>query len=352
MSTRFLPEGYGSPELLAPLRTTLQALLTDPGTRLGVGVAVSGGADSAMWAVHAALRARDWPALQVHCFHIHHGLQAPADDWLTHVHALAQGLRLPCHSLRVCVETNTRKGTEAAAREARYAGLRQLALYAGVQHILLAHHLNDQTETVLFRLLRGAGPTGLGAMAPSTQRDGLIYLRPWLDVNRDVIKSAATDYARLSGWQHVDDPTNLQDAYARGAVRRRLVPVLDERWPAWRTTLSRHARQARELDALLHEVAEEDLKGLEPSSDFTSFSLAAWRKLSAARQAMVIRHWLAKHRLRAPTEARLRELCRQLADVHALGHDRALRMQHEGHDILCRKGRVLLLLQNHNRENR
>ena len=377
MPERYLPQGYGEPGLLAPLRALLAGLADSgrnayPPTRgpadaaaalqggaaeatrqpLKVAVALSGGADSAMLAVHAAIVRRQLPGIELHCFHIHHGLQEVADHWRGHVHRLAAGLGLACHSLRVEVEGDSGKGVEAAAREARYAGLKRLAIPIGVSHILLAHHRDDQTETVLMRLLRGAGPTGLAAMAPAAGRDGLVYLRPWLDVDRAVIVAAARDYASRSGWTAVDDPTNLDDAYTRGALRRRLVPVLNERWPAWRAILSRHARQARDLAGLLEEIAAEDLGRLEPDDDAAGFSLAAWRGLGPQRQVLALRHWLALHGLRAPTEARMRELCRQLRGLHALGHDRGMRLRHEGHWIVCERGRVRLLRPNDASENR
>ncbi|NYT25897.1 tRNA lysidine(34) synthetase TilS [Alcaligenaceae bacterium] len=348
MPGRYLPAGFGAPALLEPLRAILAGLPAGDGATaapppLRVAVGLSGGADSAMLAVHAAIASRRLPGIELHCFHIHHGLQAVADRWQAHAHRLAAGLGIACHSLRVEVERRSGKGVEAAAREARYAGLKRLAAAAGVSHVLLAHHRNDQTETVLMRLLRGAGPTGLAAMAPVSPRDGLVYVRPWLDVDRQDIVAAAHEYAALSGWEAVDDPTNTDDIYMRGAVRRRLVPVLDERWPAWRTTLARHARQSRELGGLIDEVAAEDFQRLDPDADALGFSLAAWRGLTPVRQALVLRHWLRLHGLRAPTEARLRELCRQLRGLHALGHDRNMRMRHEAHWINCGRGRVRLL---------
>lgn len=359
MSGSYLPPGYGVPDLLAPLRAQLSGLAA-PATDtydhrqqpLRVAVALSGGADSAMLAVHAALTQPQLAGVELHCFHIHHGLQDTADRWRDHAHRLAAGLGMACHSLRVDVEQGSGKGVEGAAREARYAGLKRLADTTGVSHVLLAHHRDDQTETVLMRLLRGAGPTGLAAMAPLSRRDGLIYLRPWLDVDQATILAAANEYAALSGWVAVDDPTNLQDTYTRGALRQHLVPVLAERWPAWRSTLARHARQARDLAGLLDEIAAEDLARLEPDAARLQFSLGAWRLLGEQRQVLVLRHWLALHGLRAPTEARMRELCRQLRGLHALGHDRSMRMCHEGGWIICERGRVRLLLENDARENR
>lgn len=377
MPRQYLPQGYGEAALLKPLRKLFDELIRNHATaiteplpaasaetpvpepagrkatdRLRVAVALSGGADSAMLAVHAAIVVPEYPDIELHCFHIHHGLQQAADAWLQHAHRLAGGLGLPCHSLRVSVAGDSGKGVEAAAREARYAGLKRLASLMDVSHILLAHHLDDQTETVLMRLLRGAGPTGLAAMAPISERDGLFYLRPWLEVDRALILASAHDYARRSGWAPVDDPTNIEDAYTRGAVRRRLTPVLNERWPAWRSILLRHARQARELSGLLEEVAQEDFAGLEPGADGRDFSLAAWRRLGSQRQVLVLRHWLRRYGLRAPTEARMRELCRQLRGLHALGHDRVMRLRHDGHWISCERGRVRLSRINDKPENR
>lgn len=350
MPVSLLPADYaGDTALRSPIGAMFSSLSGGP-RQARVAVALSGGADSAMLAVHAALALREVPGVALHCFHIHHGLQQTADDWCAHAHRLAWGLGLPCHSLRVQVQARSGKGEEAAAREARYQGLARLARQQGVSHILLAHHLNDQAETVLMRLLRGAGPTGLAAMAANSERDGLNYLRPWLDIERSRILAAADHYAARTGWAPVQDPTNIDDAYTRGAVRRRLAPVLDERWPAWRTILARHAHQARELDDLLSDVAAEDFARLDAGTEKTDFSLAAWRALSAPRRVMVLRYWLRLHGLRAPTAARMRELCRQLDGVHALGHDRNLRLRHEQHLICCVRGRVKLLPLNDNQE--
>lgn len=346
--------------MLKPLRAVLKqeadawarAAQSQTQSPLRLGVALSGGADSAMLAVHAAIAVQAFSSIELHCFHIHHGLQATADDWAHHAHRLAAGLGLPCHSLRVVVPAQSGKGVEGAARDARYTGLQQLASFTGVTHVLLAHHRDDQTETVLMRLLRGSGPTGLAAMAPVSLRGGLSYIRPWLEVDRADILTAANRYSQLSAWAPVDDPTNVDDMYTRGAVRRRLVPVLNERWPAWRTILLRHARQARELGELLDEVASSDFARLDASPEASEFSLAAWRALGPQRQTLVLRYWFSLHGLRAPTEARMSELCRQLRGLHALGHDREMRLRHEGHWILCVKGRVSLSPINDSVENR
>lgn len=329
-------QDFGSGPLLQAIDKAVAAL---PGMPRRLGVGLSGGADSAMLAVHAALFARR-AGIELHCLHVHHGLQAPADGWQAHVHDLAQMLRLPCHTRYASVDASGGDGIESAARDARYAALRDLAGLAGLEHVLLAHHRNDQAETVMLRLLRGAGPTGLAAMAPSVRRQGLIYLRPWLDIDRALILQQAQAFADISGWTPVHDPSNADDQYTRAAVRERLVPELDERWPGWQGSLVRHARQSAELREVLEEVAAQDFAQLAPSPDARSFSLAAWRGLSPARQALVLRHWLTQQGLRTPTDARLQDLMRQLRGLHALGHDRQMQVKHGQAWIRCVKGRV------------
>lgn len=331
-------QSFGSASLLKALDDVLVSLRPSAAT---VGVAVSGGADSAMMLVHAA-RIAVQRGVELHAFHVHHGLQQVADTWRDHVHELAQKLRIPCHSQRVSVDASLGDGVESAARTARYQALAAMAGKVGVKHILLAHHRDDQAETVLLRLLRGAGPHGMGAMAPEMIRDGLIFLRPWLEVSRSDIDQAASAFYQETGWKSVVDPTNSQDRYTRSAVRERLAPQLNDRWPGWQAALARHARQSRETVEILDELAAEDFASLEPAEDRLSFSLARWRELSHARQALVLRYWLDLHGHRMPTEARLKDLMRQMRQLHALGHDRAMNVKHGDVTIRCTRGRVLL----------
>jgi len=324
--------------LARPIARALDALPQRPAA---VAVGVSGGADSAMLAVHAAAAARD-RAMDLHVFHVHHGLQDVSDQWQSHVHDLAHGLRVPCHSLRIQVDAAGGTGMEAAARDARYAAFARLAQQTGARCVLLAHHRNDQAETVLLRLLRGAGPTGLAAMAPVARRQDVTYLRPWLGVDRREILAAARDYAALTGWEPVLDPTNHDDQYTRAAVRERLVPDLDQRWPGWQATLVRHAQLSAQARDVLDEVAAHDLAGLDFPGGDDGFSLQAWRLLTPARQALALRCWLQRLGQRMPTQARLDDVMRQLRGLHALGHDRDMRVKHGQAWIRCRAGRVFL----------
>ncbi|MFY2995743.1 tRNA lysidine(34) synthetase TilS [Achromobacter xylosoxidans] len=318
------------------MRRALHALPRPPGR---FAVAVSGGADSAMLALHAAAVARERGGGVV-LLHVHHGLQAAADGWRDQVEALAGLLGAPLRQARVEVDAAGGKGIEAAARDARYAALARLADEEGIGVVLLAHHRNDQAETVLLRLLRGTGLAGMAAMAPLKSRDGLTYLRPWLDQDRATILRAAQAFADATDWQPVQDPTNADPRYTRAALRELLAPVLDARWPGWRAIVARHARHMAEANEILDEVARADFAALEPDADGASFSLAAWRRLSPARQALVLRHWMGRQGARMPTEARLNDLLRQLRGLHSLGHDRQLRVEQAGHVVRCHRGRV------------
>jgi len=158
----------------------------------------------------AAAQAR---GLDLHVFHIHHGLQAEASQWQAQVHALAERLGVACHSLRVAVDSSSGLGLEAAARAARYRGLAQLAEETGVSHILLAHHRDDQAETVLLRLLRGAGPQGLAAMQSVIERNGLTFLRPFLHLDRRVLVEAWDTYPFARAVSVAQDPSNADPRY-------------------------------------------------------------------------------------------------------------------------------------------
>ena len=317
-----------------------------------VAVALSGGSDSVALALMAAqVCESDRP---LHLFHIHHGLLAQADEWVQHLTQFAQALGVPLSVRYVQVDLGQGLGTEASAREARYAALAELAHEHQVVAILLAHHQQDQAETVLLRLLRGAGVLGLSAMQEDVERQGMRLLRPWLDVERADLVAIAHAYAARTGWHAVLDPSNADPQYKRGAFRTELVPALEKHWPAWRQTLVRHAKQAGEVNEILEEVAATDWLTLEPSAlglspvvaehpqRGQSFSLAAWRVLSPARQALVLRYWLRQLEVPMPTERRLAELMRQLRQLHALGHDRELLWQHSAVSVRCVRGRVSL----------
>ena len=304
-------------------------------------VALSGGADSVALALIAAEHCADTNR-SLYFFHIHHGLLAEADAWVAHLQQFSQELNIPLQVRHVQVDRAAGLGIEGAARDARYLALAQLCHEHGVAALLLAHHRQDQAETVLLRLLRGTGVSGLAAMRADVQRGGMRLLRPWLEVERAELLDVAQAFEQRTGWAAVQDPSNTDPTYARGALRSALAPVLNTYWPAWCQTLVRHAKQAGEANEVLAEVAALDLAALDVKPEDQSFSLLAWRALSAARQALVVRHWLQGQGVAMPGDRRLAELLRQLRQLHALGRDRELLWQHGSVAVRCKQGRVVL----------
>lgn len=324
----------------APVLALQQALANIPREH-SVAVALSGGTDSAALAL-VATQVCAQRGQSLYFFHIHHGLMPEADAWAAHLAELAIALEVPLVVRHVQVDLAQGLGTEASAREARYQALAALAQEHQVAALLLAHHQQDQAETVLLRLLRGAGVLGLSAMQYDVERLGMRLLRPWLEIERADLVSITQAFAARTGWQAVEDPSNADPQYKRGAFRTELVPVLETHWPAWRQTLVRHARQATEVTEILDEVAASDWLTLDPDASGQSFSLKAWRDLSSARQALVLRYWLGQQQVAMPGERRLADLMRQLRQLHALGHDRELLWQHGSHTVRCLRGRVSL----------
>ena len=326
-----------SSQLSALLEKTLAPLASN----VPLAVALSGGTDSVALALltaeHCARTLRP-----LYFFHVHHGLMSQADTWVAHLQQFSQELKIPLQVRYVQVDLAAGLGVEGAARDVRYTALAQLCHEHGVAALLLAHHRQDQAETVLLRLLRGTGVSGLAAMQADVQRSSMRLLRPWLEVERAELLAVAHAYEQRTGWAAVQDPSNTDPKYARGALRSALAPVLNTYWPAWCQTLVRHARQAGEANEVLAEVAALDLAALDFKPEDQSFSLLPWRALSAARQALVVRHWLQDQGVAMPGERRLADLLRQLRQLHALGHDRELLWQHGSVAVRCKQGRVVL----------
>ena len=335
------PAGHSHVLSSALAEALRQALAGLPARPPRMAVAVSGGADSAMLALHAAAIARE-QGIDLLLFHVHHGLQDAADAWSEQTLALARLLGLPAHEARVTVAEGAGKGIEAAARDARYRALAGLAREHGAPLVLLAHHRGDQAETVLLRLLRGTGLAGMAAMAPLSRRDEVDYLRPWLDQDRDDILRACAAFEAATGWR------------ARCRTRPIPIPITPARRCAscWRRRWTRAgpAGAASWRGMRAHGRGRVD-PGRSGARGFRragagpgrrQLSLRAWRELSPARQAQVLRWWLDANGARMPSEARMRDLLRQLRGLHSLGHDRQLRVEQAGHAIRCHRGRVWL----------
>lgn len=307
-------------------RSLAQALDSfQPG--LPLAVAYSGGADSTalLWAC-----AERWPG-QIRAIHIHHGLQAAADDFEQHCRQTSTRLAVPLQVLRIDARHAPGQSPEDAARSARYAALRQVAeaAHPPIRHIALAQHADDQVETLLLALSRGAGLPGLSAMPAQWERDGITYYRPLLDVNGTALR----DDLRARGIAWVEDPTNADEQYTRNRIRARLLPALETVFPQFRDTFARSAAHAAQAQRLLDELAAQDLAqvGQPPQ-------IARLRELGRDRQANLLRHWLRSVHDTAASKAQLEELLDQIAACSTRGHRIQLKV---GAGHVERQGAVL-----------
>jgi len=260
-----------------PARVALFLRQHPPGSRLSVGF--SGGLDSTVL-LHLLAGLRGELGCQLSAVHVHHGLSPRADAWAEHCRRQCAGLEVSLRVARVAVN-RAGLGLEAAAREARYR------VFAGLDAdaLALAHQRDDQAETVLLQLLRGAGMKGLAAMPAERALGPIKLLRPLLDVPRGEIEA----YARAQGLSWVDDESNTDAALRRNAARHHLMPVLEEMFPGAAVTLAQAAAQFAETAALLDTLARLDGAAAIASEGLQIDHLA---ELDAARARNLLRHWL------------------------------------------------------------
>ncbi|MEI7786613.1 MAG: tRNA lysidine(34) synthetase TilS [Betaproteobacteria bacterium] len=270
-------------------------------------LAYSGGADSTAL-LHAACAL--WPG-QIVALHVHHGLQAAADDFARQCEQVCASLSIPLQLLRVQARPEPGQSPEDAARRARYRALAEAAQVQGCGLVLLGQHADDQAETVMLALGRGAGLPGLAAMPERFERHGMQFGRPLLELPGAALRQWLIGH----GLSFIDDPTNKDLRYSRNLLRARLMPALAEVLPHYRQTLARSARHAAQAQQLLDEVAAQDLAqvGCPPR-------LQSLQGLSNARQANVLRHWLAATHGARPSAAQLDELLAQVAACTTRGH--------------------------------
>lgn len=252
-------------------------------------VAFSGGLDSTVLLHLLAELRRTVELPPLSAIHVHHGLQAEADAWVEQCRAQCAALGVPLTVRRVRVAGGA--SLERAAREARYAAF---AAELGEGEVLFAaQHRDDQAETLLLRLLRGAGVRGLAAMPASRPLAAGWLARPLLGVGRAELEA----WAQARGLVWIEDPSNRDTTLSRNFLRREILPRLARRWPAASAVLARAAEQQAEAEALLGELAELDLAAACAPGEphwlaLPSLALAPLLALSEARQRNLLRHWL------------------------------------------------------------
>jgi tRNA(Ile)-lysidine synthase len=284
------------------IEAAISQLNARPGIRR-LSVGYSGGVDSHVL-LHR-LANPDYRDRTLMALYVDHGLQAAATAWGEHCAQVCHALNVPFRVLPIDARPAPGESPEAAARRARYAAL---AAELGPDAALLtAHHRDDQAETLLLQLLRGAGPHGLAAM-PAMSRLGQGWLlRPLLEVDRDELLA----YARAHDLQWIEDASNQDIGFDRNYLRHRVLPLLRERWPAVNRTLARSARLCAETATWLDEAAAADLAGVATDRP-DRLAIPALQELSEFRQRHLLRYWLRQLNLPIPDARQLHQILRDV----------------------------------------
>jgi len=289
------------------------------GDRLVAGL--SGGIDSVVM-LDLLRRAAAKMRFEIAALHVNHQINPAAAKWARFCGAYCRQLGIGLTVVKVNVPRES--SLEAAARNARYAVFARLP----ADFVALAHNLDDQAETVLLQLLRGAGVKGLSAMpvlrgdargqGKEEKKRHVLHasplapsiLRPLLDITRAEIEA----YARARKLRWVEDDSNANTGFDRNFMRHRLLPVIAERYPAYRKTLARASRNFAEAAVLLDELASIDMPNAAAHLKITDL-----RALTTARAKNALRYFLGSHGVTMPNETRLAECVRQVQEPRATG---------------------------------
>jgi len=276
-----------------------------PGAHLAMGL--SGGVDSV--ALLSALTELA-PAMRfsLRAVHINHGISPNAARWAEFCARLCAGFRIPLQLETVDIGPYRNLGLEGAARQARYEAFARV----DADFIVLAQHRDDQAETLLLRLLRGAGLRGLAAMSPLRALPGTRarLLRPLLAMSRAEIET----YARLRGLEWIEDESNVDTLRQRNFLRHEVFPLIERQFPAVRATVARTAAHLAEARELLDEMARGDF---ERCGGGTAVDIPVLHRLGEARVKNVLRHWCETRGFEPLSAARTAELLRQLKESRA-----------------------------------
>ncbi|MES9876092.1 MAG: tRNA lysidine(34) synthetase TilS [Candidatus Sedimenticola sp. PURPLELP] len=295
-------------------------------------VAYSGGCDSQVL-LHALASLKNHLPGEVLAVHINHGLQPEAALWAAHCAESCRSLEIPLETISLELEPEPGESIEAVAREARYAAIQGLVKPSDV--LLTAHHQDDQAETLLLQLFRGAGLRGMAAM-PEVATFGPGYLvRPLLGFSRSQLDT----YAAANGLSWVDDQSNLDQRYDRNFLRQNVMPVLLERWPSLRQTLSRSASYCAEAQNEIERVARDDLALIRDAGTNT-LAIPQLMALDNPRLRSALRLWIRESGCRAPNSRRMKQI---VTEVLGAADDRNPVVSWEGSEIRRYRGQLYIM---------
>jgi tRNA(Ile)-lysidine synthase len=311
---------------------SLDAALHNFSPELPLAVAFSGGADSTALLVACA---RKWPG-QVEAWHINHGLQAAALEFEAHCERVCVGLQVPLRVSRVNASAFAGQSPEDAARIARYKAFNAMAhvntVQSAIKSIALAQHANDQVETLLLALSRGAGLAGLSAMPAQWTRDQLSFYRPLLLVASQDIRTWLAE----QGVAFCEDPTNSDLRFTRNRIRNELIPSISSAFPHFLDTFTRSARHAAQGQDLLDVLARQDSELVMREDGLPKIKVL--QGLDSGRQGNVLRYWLKTNWQVIPSAAQLDELQSQVRACTTRGHRIHIKV---GLGFIERRGAVL-----------
>ena len=299
-----------------------------------IAVALSGGLDSVVL-LDTVCKAQAKNQNQIFAFHIHHGLQKQADDWLIFCEKLAKQYKIHFDFRLLHLNAEEAYGNiEARARAGRYEALADLCEEYGIEDLLLAHHQNDQAETVLLQLLRGSGVAGLSGMPASrgiADNPGITLWRPLLNQSRQELEA----YAKEHKLKWIEDPSNQDTKYRRNAVRKKIIPALEKIQPEALANMARSAQLLGEAQTLLNRLAEQDGKSILNKNQLKVAPLLVLAKEDLPAANNVLRYWLQTQRLAMPSQERLQAWWRDLSQVKA---DANLEWLHDERKIYLWRG--------------
>ena len=281
--------------LIGRFQKSLESLSTQSNINSYV-VAYSGGVDS-----HVLLNLCEQSNILLRVIHVNHGLQGDADQWSQHCKHVCEVLQVPFLNINVEVKTGRGESPEEAARKARYKVLN--AEIKSDECLLTAHHMDDQSETLLLQLFRGAGPAGLASMPLIREAGGVLHARPMLEFTRDEIQN----YARENKLDWIEDPSNEDTDFDRNLIRQKILPLIKQRWQQVDISLSQVASQQQHMLEISEDMARIDLATI-VTGQVEVLSIAALKNLSEARQLNVLRFWIRQYGADGPTGNVLRQI--------------------------------------------